>query len=153
MGRRRHSGLRTTVLILLGAAMLLGQGERSRLDARFRSPSATLFTLWESLRAGDGETAYECYLDGGHDVPLPGQLWFLPPTDELWLEGFHSLPVTAGRVLVTYEVHYRARGDGEEQKFTTGNELIRLRGEWRIARPLGEASMPEWHSTPAPVDI
>jgi hypothetical protein len=33
-----------------------------------------------------------------------------------------------------------------------GNELLRTRGEWRIVRPLGEASMPEWQPSSGPVD-
>lgn len=140
------------MLLLLACGTLLGQGERFRIDDRFRSPSATLVSYWTALHAGDTDGAYECFVEGRNDLPMPGALWFLPPTDDLWLEGFRSLPVTAGRVLVSYEVHYRARGNREERKFRTGNELVRVRGEWRIAGPLGEASMPEWHSTPGPVD-
>lgn len=149
----RRSSLRSWFLVALACLSLLGQGERFRIDERFRSPSATLVSYWTALQAGDTDSAYECFVEGRNDLPMPGALWFLPPTDDLWLEGFKSLPVSAGRVLVSYEVHYRARGDREERKFRTGNELVRMRGEWRIAGPLGEASMPQWHSTPAPVDI
>lgn len=151
--RRRGAGFRSWLFVAVTCLSLLGQGERFRLDERFRSPSATLVSYWTALQAGDTDGAYECFIEGRNDLPMPGALWFLPPTDDLWLEGFRSLPVTAGRVLVSYEVHYRARGDREERQFRTGNELVRVRGEWRIAGPLGEASMPQWHSTPAPVDI
>jgi hypothetical protein len=80
-------------------------------------------------------------------------LWFLPPTDELTLEDFRSLPVTGGRILVSYEVRYRPAGDDVVRSFRTADELVRMRGEWRIARPVGEASMPEWQPAPRPVDI
>ena len=143
---------RRTLFVLLAACSLLGQGERFRIDPRFRSPSATLLAYWEALRQGDGDSAFECFVEGRHDLPMPGALWFLPPTDDLWLTGFRSLPVTAGRVMVTYEVHYRPRGSGEERMFKTGSELVRSHGEWRISQPLGEVSMPEWKGVPGPID-
>ncbi|HEV2106321.1 MAG TPA: hypothetical protein VGU27_11395 [Candidatus Eisenbacteria bacterium] len=141
------------VLVLAAAYSLLGQGERFRVDPRLSTPSATLQSFWESLRENDAVGAYDCLVEGRHDVPEPGALWFLPPTDELWLTGFRSLPVTAGRVMVSYEVHYRPSATGDERMFRTGSELVRTRGEWRIARPLGQASMPEWKPTPGPVTI
>lgn len=144
---------RRTLFVLLAAVSLLGQGERFRIDPRFRTPSATLLAYWEALRQGDGDSAYECFVEGRHDLPMPGALWFLPPTDDLWLAGFRSLPVTAGRVMVTYEVHYRPRGSGEERMFKTGSELVRAHGEWRISQPLGEVSMPEWKGVPGPIDM
>lgn len=142
----------TFLLVALLAVALLGQGERDHLDPRFRSPSSTLLAYWGALGEGDSQQVLECYAEVRDDLPLPGSLWFLPPTDELWLDGFRSLPVTSGRVLVTYEVHYRPTGSGEERMFQTGNELVRVRGEWRISKPLGEASMPEWKPVPGPVD-
>lgn len=142
----------TFVLVVLAALSLLGQGERCRLDPRFRSPSTALLSYWGALEQGDEDRVLECYAEVRDDLPMPGALWFLPPTDELWLDGFRSLPVTAGRVMVTYEVHYRPSGSGEERMFQTGSELVRVRGEWRIARPIGEASMPEWKPVPGPVD-
>ncbi len=150
-----HRGARplTLVLVVVLALGLLGQGERYRLDPRFRSPSSTLLTYWGALSDGDSERVFECQSEIHDDLPLPGALWFMPPTDELWLDGFRSLPVTSGRVLVTYEVHYRPTGAGEERMFQTGSELVRVRGEWRIARPIGEASMPEWKPVPGPVDM
>jgi hypothetical protein len=132
---------------------LFGQGERARVDARFISPSATLQTYWESLRLGEAEAAWECLVEGRHQLPMPGMLWFLPPTDELTLEEFRSLPVTGGRILVSYEVRYRPIGDEVVRSFRTADELVRMRGEWRIARPVGEASMPEWQPASRPVDI
>jgi hypothetical protein len=149
----RRSSVRTLVVLGVASFALLGQGERCRVDRRFISPSATLQTYWNALRAGDAETTWECFVEGRHDLPVPGMLWFLPPTDRLTLEEFRSLPVTGGRVMVSYAVRYRPTGSTEERVFRTGDELVRARGEWRIARPLGEASMPTWEATPQPVDI
>lgn len=144
---------RTLLPVLFASLTLLGQGERVRLDPRFRSPSTTLITYWEALRTGDADMAFDCFVSRRDDQPMPGALWFLPPTDELWLDEFNSLPVTGGRVMVRYEVHYKPRGSGEERMFQTGSELVRVQGQWRIAQPLGQASMPEWKGEPAPVDI
>lgn len=137
----------------LAAFSLLGQGEDCRVDPRFMSPSATLATYWTALRDNDLATVYDCFTVGRHDMPFEGMLWFLPQGSDLSLAEFRSLPVTGGRVMVSYEVQYRAPGTGRVQSFQTGNELVRTRGEWLIARPLGEASMPEWQSVESPVDI
>jgi hypothetical protein len=132
---------------------LLGQGERCLVDPRFSTPSATLATYWSALRDGDAETAAECVLEGAEGQPFPGMLWFMPPTRQVRLEGFHSLPVTAGRLYVSYEVRFRPVGATEEQHFETGHELVRRQGRWRIARGLGAASLPQWRSIPRAVDI
>jgi hypothetical protein len=144
---------RNALLVALASLTLLGQGERSHVDPRFRSPSTTLLTYWEALREGDADAAIECFTSRRSDQPMPGSVWFLPPTDQLWLESFKSLPVSAGHVMVRYEVHYKPRGSGEERMFQTGSELVHSQGEWRIEQPLGQASMPEWKSEPRPVDI
>jgi hypothetical protein len=134
-------------------AGLLGQGERFQVDRRFLTPSSTLTTYWDALRRGDADTVWRCLTEVRHDAPFPGMLWFLPETDSFRLDGFQSLPVTAGRVMVSYEVRFRPVGQSVEQSFLTGNELVRMRGEWRIARAIGEAAMPEWRPIPRPVDI
>jgi hypothetical protein len=139
------------VMVGLAAFALLGQGERCQVDPRFGSPSATLSTYWSALRDGDSETVAECVVDGVGQ-PFPGMLWFMPPTREVRLGGFRSLPVSAGRLYVTYEVSFRPLGALEEQRFETGHELVRLQSGWHIARGLGEASLPEWQSIPRAVD-
>jgi hypothetical protein len=151
--RVRQIGRLAWVLIAFATFSLLGQGERCRVDRRFRTPSATLGTYWEAMRANDEEAIGECMLDGPQDQPFAGMLWFMPPTTEVHLEEFHSLPVTGGRVMVSYQVRFRPTGARDDQVFQTGNELVRTHGAWRIARGLGNASMPEWKSIPRPVDI
>ena len=144
---------RGMLVVVLAALSLLGQGERSRVDPRFISPSATLRTYWEAMRTGDANGAWECMVEGRHQLPRPGMLWFLPATDELTLAEFRSLPVTGGRIIVSYEVRYRPKGSGELHSFRSADELVRMRGEWRIARPIGDVSMPAWRDTPRSVDI
>jgi hypothetical protein len=140
-------------VVALAAFALLGQGERCQVDPRFGTPSATLATYWSALRDGDAETVAECVLDDTQGQPFPGMLWFMPPTRELRLSEFHSLPVSAGRLYVTYEVRFRPLGALQEQRFETGHELVRLASGWHIARGLGEASLPEWQPIPRAVDI
>ena len=147
-GTGASPGWRGMCLLALAVVSLLGQGERSRVDPRFRSPSATLRTYWKAMREGDVNGAWECMVEGRHDLPRPGMLWFLPPTDELTLAAFRSLPVSSGRMLVSYEVRYRPRGAGEVYRFRSADEMVRMRGEWRIARPIGNARMPEWQPSP-----
>jgi len=149
----RRVGLRGVVLLLLASLSLLGQGEQCRVDPRFVSPSSTLVTFWEAIRAGDAEGVWECFVEGRHDLPVPGMLWFLPPTERISLGEFRSLPIAAGRVLVTYEVRFLPEGYDEEGSFRTGDELVRMRGQWRIARPIGEASTPELKLPPRTFDI
>jgi len=113
----------------------------------------TLQSYWEALREGDADAAADCFVEGNGNSPLPGALWFLPPTDHLWLAGMETLPVSTTRVLISYEVHYRPVDSGEERMFRVGSELVRSKGEWRIATPLGEASLPQWRPVSGPVDI
>ena len=149
---RRRLPFRLVAMVILASLTLLGQGERCQVDPRFASPSATLLTFWGAMREGNAEEVWECFVEGRDDLPVPGMLWFLPPTDRISLAEFRALPVTAGHVLVRYEVHFVPRGFEEEHVFVTGDELVRIRGQWRIARPIGEVSAPIWESAPRTVD-
>lgn len=150
--RARPATMRRWVGLVITSFILLGQGERFHIDPRFISPSATLRTYWEALRVGDAEGVWECFVEGRHDLPVPGMLWFLPPIRQLTLTEFRSLPVTGGRVMVSYEVRYMPTGLTEEHSFRSADELVRMRGQWRIARPVGDAAAPPWDPTPRPVD-
>jgi hypothetical protein len=139
--------------VALVAYGLLGQGERATVDVRFASPGAALNTYWEALRASDEVTLAECMLDSNEELPFPGMLWFMPPTERIRLGAFHTLGMTGGRLVVTYEVRLLPTGMTRDLQFQTSNELVRRRGEWRIARGIGSASIPEWRPIPRPVDI
>ncbi len=151
-GRRAYR-LLARVGLALCCVSLLGQGERLRVDPRFATPSATLNTYWSALGQGKVEDVWECFVEGRNDLPVPGMLWFLPPMERLELGAFHSLPVTRGHVLVSYEVRYVPRGLRRECSFRTRDELVRMRGAWRIARPVGLASFPAFPYPPRPIDI
>ena len=139
-----RAGALSWLLLLMLCFSVLGQGERFAVDPRFHSPSSTLQTFWQALRSDDAETASLCLEDGGYTGPFPGAVWFLPPTRDLRLESIHTLPVRRGCVMVNYEVHYLAVGVVEELSFQTENQLVQVRGEWRISPPLGNVSLPEW---------
>jgi len=124
---------------------VLGQGQRCTLDPRFASPDSTLRLFWEALRAGDAETASMCIEDGGYTGPYPGMVWFLPPASQLRLESIRSLPVQRDRVMVSYIVHCYPSATSEELSFQTENQLVRVRGEWRICSPVGSVSLPGWN--------
>ncbi len=151
--RRPPLTWRGVLLVAAGALSLFGQGERYRIDPRLVSPMRTIASYWEALRHDDEIAAAQCMVEGQHDLPYPGMLWFLPPTSELRLGDFRSVPTAGGHVLVTYIVRYRPTGSPAEEAFVTGCELARQRGEWRIVRPIGEASMPDWKPTSRTVDI
>jgi hypothetical protein len=88
------------------------------------SPSSTLRTYWTALRDGNAGEAWECFVEGRYDLPRPGMLWFLPPSD-LTLAEFRSLPVSRGRILVSYEVRYRPVGSDDTLRFRSADELVR----------------------------
>jgi hypothetical protein len=149
----RHITWRGGWVIALCALSLLGQGERYRIDARLTSPERTIASFWKSLRQDDEVGAAQCMVEGDHKLPFPGMLWFLPPTRDFKLSNFKLMPVEGGRLLVTYVVRYTPIGLASEQAFVTSFEMARQRGEWRIVRPVGEASMPEWKPILRAVDI
>jgi len=87
------------------------------------------------------------------ELPLPGMVWFLPPSESFKLANFRAVPVASGRVLVRYQVEYVPRGVPEIRSFPSAEEVVRLHGEWRIARRVGEVAYPDWTPTSRPVDI
>jgi len=44
--------------------------------------------------------------------------------------------VGTGRAVVQYQVHYRTRGSRQAGAFAAADEVVRVRGQWRILRPL-----------------
>lgn len=147
-GPRRRTAVWQWAAGVMLVFALLGQGERSTVDLRFATPTATLFTYWEALRANDEWTLAQCMLDDSEDRPSAGQLWFMPPSPRIHLDHFHTLGVTGGRMVVTYDVRFRPVGTARDLRFQTSNELVRQHGEWRIARGIGSASIPEWRAIP-----
>ena len=126
---------------------VLGQGERYLVDSRFTSPSSTLQVFWQALHSGDAETASLCIEDGGYTGPYPGMVWFLPTSSAIRVDSIRTVPVLHDRVMASYMVHCFPLGVHEDLSFRAENQLVRVRGEWRICSPVGEVELPDW--TPA----
>ena len=150
--RGRIARVRAWALLVLACVALLGQGERFRQDARFRSPGATLETYWGALRDNDLTTVTECFTEPQASLPFPGMLWFLPPVDSLRVASVHVVSAKVNDVVAMYEVRFTPAGSALGQHFVTTSELRRIGREWRIVPPTGEAAMPEWKPYPRPVD-
>lgn len=148
----RRRGVRRTMLLLLLALSLVGQGEKFYVDPRFRTPSATLNTYWEALSRQDLSTVNDCYADPGSLQPFPGMLWFLPPVDEIDLTSMRLVGAEAGHLIAMYEVQFRPTGIPDVHSFVTTTELRRVGWEWHVI-PNDEAGLPAWQPYPRAVDI
>ena len=131
---------------------LLGQGERFSIDPLLRTPGTALATYWEAVQTNDGDRIRACSIEAIDDLPYPGMLWAFPEVKALWLEHLQYVPIQADRVLVRYEVHFRAAGSKQERKLTVSTELQCVRGEWRVVRPLGEDGVLRGQPLPTRVD-
>ena len=140
------------VAVLIGCMTLLGQGERARVDPRFKSPSAVLCTYWGALSSNDVETARECFADPEDAVPVPGALWFLPPSRQLSVCPLKFLPVESHRVVATYQVRFRPVGARNDVGVMGGCELVKTRVGWRILGPT-DGGLPQWSPIPRSVDM
>ena len=149
---RRGVALRAWALILFGCVMLLGQGERFQVDARFRTPSRTLETYWGAIRHNDLQTVGECFSEPQESLPFPGMLWFLPPVDALHIRSVHVVSAQSGRLVAAYEVQFVPSGTREQESFVTTTQLVRIGHEWRIVPVDDSAGMPPWKPYRRPVD-
>lgn len=138
--------------LVAGAVSLLAQGERFALDPVLRTPGGALAMYWEALQNNDAEGLWACSADPSAELPFPGMTWYFPPTRALSLEDLLYLPVDENRVLVSYQVRFRLLGSGEERVLTATTELLKLRGEWRVAQPLAEAGLLNGRPLPSRFD-
>ena len=123
------------------------------MDPRFASPNATLATYWEALRANDEGSVVECFAEPASAAPVPGAVWFLPPSRELVISPPRLVPVEVGHMVANYEVRFRPYGSVEVYGVTMSSELQRIRGEWRILRALVDSDMPDWLPAAPRADI
>jgi hypothetical protein len=130
--------------IAIACFSLLGQGEPSRIDPRFRSPSALLATYWEALWANDDQTLAECFADPSQATPTPGSLWFLPPSRRLSIYPIRNMSADRGRVQASYEVRFRPEDTGQDMHFLASTTLVRLHDGWRIAGEQEDGVIPPW---------
>jgi hypothetical protein len=144
---------RAVVFLLLASLSLLGEGERLRIDPRFRTPSATIYTYWGALRRNDVQTVQECFTEPDASQPFPGMLWFLPPVDDMDLHSMRLVSAEAGHLVAMYEVQFKPSGSDLLQSFVVLTELRRVGFEWRIVPPTGDEALPTWRPYRSAVDI
>lgn len=144
---------RAVGLLVLASLSLLGEGERQRVDPRFKTPTATIYTYWRALRRNDVQTVQECFAEPGSSLPFPGMLWFLPPVDDMDLQSMRLVGAEAGHLTAMYEVQFKPAGSPLVESFVVSTELQRVGHEWRIVRPSGDPALPTWQPYRGAVDI
>ncbi len=148
---RRGLAIRGWIMLALGCVLLLGQGERFQVDARFLTPGRTLDTYWRAIRHNDLQTVGECFSEP-QSMPFPGMVWFLPPVDQLHIRSVHVVSAEGGKIVAAYEILFVPKGSQDAESFVTSSELVRVRHEWRIVPTEDASSMPPWKPYPRPVD-
>jgi hypothetical protein len=147
----------TPLFLGLFALVFFVTGERPSVDPRFFSPASAVRSFWHALGSDSPGQALECFVGVGHQTSN-GRLLRLPPMDFLEIRNVIVDPRGTGVALVRYEVHYRVKG-GIEGTFESADEVARVRGEWRILRPvsahprilrLPSPPRPRVHVTPGP---
>jgi hypothetical protein len=123
------------------------------VDWRFRSPSALIATYWEALWANDVETLKACFADPARATPLPGALYFLPPSERISIYPIRSLSSGDGRVVANYEVRFQPDGAATEMRFVASTSIVRLKTGWRIAGDAEDFGIPEWRPIPRPTGV
>jgi hypothetical protein len=143
MAHRRSSLLLAAAVV----ALVLGlTGERPPTDPRFASPALTVRAFWRAVLEESPGEALECFVGTGGGANA-SRLVLLPALTAMELRAVQVKSLGTGRALVQYQVHYRARGSRQGGAFAAADEVVRVRGEWRILRPLqpqpGQARPPQ----------
>jgi hypothetical protein len=129
------------IALVLGAASLLGQGERCRIDPLLAQPGSALAAYWEALQLNDVARVWSCSVERDNELPFPGMMWFLPPSRALWLEHISLVRTDKDHTVASYEVHFRPIGAPTERRLRVVTELVHVRGEWLVEHPLSEAGL------------
>lgn len=132
---------------------LLGQGTQCRLDPALRTPGSALATYWEAVQLNDMDRLAACSLGFDEGTAYPGMLWAFPSTRAIRIEKMRFVPVDENRVVASYDVRFRPLGAREVHGLSVVTELVRARGEWRVARPLAEQGLLSGKPQPTRVDI
>src|SRR5262245_2428880 len=150
--------LRSRLALAVGLLSLIVfvPGERPSHDPRFVSPAAPVNAFWQAILDGEQGNALECFVGVGRQAAQTHVL-DLPSIDELELKEIQVTPKGTERAVVRYQIHYRMKG-GQTNAFSSADEVMLVRGEWRILRPMdGERrdlpvpkSRPKVHVAPGP---
>jgi hypothetical protein len=143
----RRSQLVFVVLVLALVAFV--RGEQPPADPRFESPVATVRTFWQAVALGPADEALECFVDIGAGESA-ADLLSLPALQYVHLRNVHVEPRGEQCAIVRYEVWYCVQGSEEGGSFSAGDEMVRVRGQWRIQRPLPASS--KSGAAPRPVE-
>lgn len=155
MGQTRN---RIFLACCVVAVALLVTGERPPSDPRFASPALTVRSFWRAVLEESPGAALECFV-GVEAGPDADRLVHLPELEALELRALQVKPQGTGRALVQYQVHYRTRGSRKPGAFAAADEVILVRGQWRILRPVDPPEdaprpqlppRPRVHVTPGP---
>jgi len=125
---------RTQLWFCLFVLVFLVTGERPSADPRFFSPASTVRAFWSALSSDTPELALECFIGVGHQS-ADSHLLHLPPMDYIEVRNLTVDTKGTGFAVVRYEIHYRVKG-GVEGAFRAADEVARVRGEWRILKPV-----------------
>ena len=150
---RRAASWKVGFLLALGAVSLIGQGERCHVDPQLRSPGSSIASYWQALQLNDAERVAACSLVSDPRYPFPGMLWSFPNTHSLAIKHLRYVPIDADHVIVSYDVVFRPVGGEQDQTLAVMTEVVRVRGEWRVARPLSETGILNGMPPPTRVDI
>ena len=153
LAARSAAAWKTWLLLALGAVSLVGQGERCQVDPQLRAPGSAIAFYWQALQSNDAERVAACSLVSDPRLPFPGMLWAFPNTHALAIEHLRYVPIDADYVVVSYDVVYRPVGGEQDQTLAVMTEVVRVRGEWRVARPLAEPGIMNGLPPPTRVDI
>jgi hypothetical protein len=151
--------LRTRLLLGLGLISLAVflPGERPSKDPRFISPAAPVNSFWAAIKDGEHGRALECFVGVGRQAANV-HLVNLPPLQALDVQHITVAKTGTEHAVVRYQVHYQLKG-GEAHAFASADEVLLVRGEWRILRPMSserkdvpvkEAPRPKPHVAPGP---
>jgi hypothetical protein len=132
MGQLRSRFLLAGSVVALVLALT---GERPPTDPRFASPALTVRAFWRAVLEASPGGALECFVGTGAG-PDADRLLRIPALAEMELRAVRVQPLGTGRALVQYQVHYRARGSRRPGAFAAADEVVRVRGQWRILRPV-----------------
>lgn len=133
----RRSHLLSAAVVL--AIVALVRGESPPADPRFESPVATVRTFWQALALGPADEALECFVDVGAGQAA-ADLMGMPALQFVHLRNVRVELRGDQCAIVRYEVWYQVQGSEEGNTFNAGDELLRVRGQWRIHRPLPASS-------------
>lgn len=133
-------------VIWSASATLLSFHEPSHLDPRFDSPEALLKTYWAAVGEQDAETSAACYQDPAVAWPVVGQLFFLPPSQQVSICSLSGRFRSDDQAIFRYVVQVVSADQSDTLCFKVETNLVRTPAGWRIWEH-EEFHLPNWKMT------